>query len=86
VLAAAPAWFADNVAQIATATLLLLTILVIRMIQKAMLRAVLLGLIALAALFVYVNRDALRTCAKTCECDIGGRHITVPTCDPKLDL
>lgn len=81
VLAAAPAWFADNVAQIAVGTLLVLAFLVIRMIQKATLRAVLLGLIALAALFVYVNRAPLEACAKTCECEIRGRHITVPTCD-----
>lgn len=85
-LAAAPAWFADNVSQIAIGTLLVLTVLVVRMIQKAMLRAVLLGLIALVALFVYVNRAPLKACAKTCECEIGGRHITVPTCDSRLEL
>jgi predicted membrane metal-binding protein len=86
VLAAAPAWFANNVSQIAIGTLLVLTVLVVRMIQKAMLRAVLLGLIALVALFVYVNRAPLKACAKTCECEIGGRHITVPTCDSRLEL
>ena len=85
-LAAAPAWFADNIPQIAIGTLLVLTVLVVRMIQKAMLRAVLLGLIALVALFVYVNRAPLKACAKTCECEIGGRHITVPTCDSRLEL
>jgi hypothetical protein len=86
VLAATPAWFADNVAQIAVGTLLVLTVLVLRVVHKAMTRAILLGLIALTALFVYVNRAPLKACAKTCECEIGGRHITVPTCDSKLDL
>ena len=84
--AAAPAWFADNVTQIAVGTLVVLTVLVVRMIQKASLRLVLLGLIALVALFVYVNRRPLEACAKTCECEISGRHITVPTCDPDLSL
>jgi hypothetical protein len=86
VLAAAPAWFAENVAPIAVGTLVVLTVLVVRMVQKAMVRAVLLGLIALTALFVYVNRAPLEACAKTCECEIGGRHLTVPTCDSRLDL
>jgi predicted membrane metal-binding protein len=84
--AATPAWFADNVAQIAVGTLVVLTVLVVRMIQKASLRAVLLGLIALVALFVYVNRAPLKACAKTCECEIGGRHITVPTCKSDQSL
>ena len=85
-LAATPAWFADNVTQIAIGTLVVLTVLVVRMIQKASLRLMLLGLIALVALFVYVNRRPLEACAKTCECEIGGRHITVPTCEPNLSL
>jgi hypothetical protein len=81
--AATPAWFADNVTQIAVGTLLVLTVLVVRMIQKTAVRAVLLGLIALVALFVYVNHDQLESCAKTCECEIAGQRITVPTCDPE---
>ncbi|MGH9084825.1 MAG: hypothetical protein ACRDYW_05180 [Acidimicrobiales bacterium] len=85
-LAAAPAWFADNIPEIAGGTLLVLTILVIRMVQKAMVRAVLLGLIAAVALFVYANRDPLKTCADTCECTIAGQHVTVPTCNRDLSL
>ena len=85
-LAAAPAWFADNVSQIAIGTLVVLTVLVVRMIQKATLRLVLIGLIALVALFVYANRRPLEACAKTCACEIGGQHITVPTCNTDLPL
>lgn len=85
-LAAAPSWFADNVLEISIGTLAVLTVLVVRMIQKATVRLVLIGLIALVALFVYANRRPLETCAKTCECEIGGRHITVPTCNPDLPL
>lgn len=85
-LAAAPSWFADNVLQIAVGTLVVLTVLVVRMIQKTTMRLVLLGLIALVAVFVYANRRPLETCAKTCECEISGQHITVPTCNPDLPL
>jgi hypothetical protein len=51
-----------------------------------MLRTVLLGIVLVIAVFVYVNRGPLETCARTCECSIAGRHITVPTCDPDLKL
>lgn len=84
--AAAPAWFADNLAQIAIGTLLVLTLLVIRLVQKAAMRAALLGVIAVVALFVYVNRAPLEACAKTCTCEIAGQEITVPICDPDLKL
>lgn len=85
-LAASPAWFADNLTQISVGTLLVLTALVIRLVQKVAVRAALLVLIAAVTVFVYVNRAPLETCAKTCECDLGGRHITVPTCSPNLKL
>lgn len=85
-LAAAPAWFADNVTLIGVGTLVVLTVVVLRMIQKATMRAVLVALIALVALLIYANRAPLEACAKTCECEIAGRHLTVPTCDPDLSL
>jgi hypothetical protein len=83
-LAAAPAWFSENVLPISGGTLAVLAVLVLRMIQKALLRLVLLGLIVLVAAFVYVNRDPLETCARTCECTIAGQHVTVPTCQRSL--
>ena len=85
-LAATPAWFADNLAQISGGTLLVLTIVVIRVVQKVVVRTVLLVLIAAVGIFVFANRDALRTCARTCECDIAGAHVTVPTCTSDLKL
>ena len=84
--AAAAAWFADNVAQIALVTLLVLTVLVVRLVHKAMLRLALLGLVAAVGLFVYVNREPLRACARTCECQIADREVNVPICDPDLEL
>lgn len=85
-LAATPAWFADNVAQIAILTLLVLTALVLRLVQKATMRLGLIALLAAVAVFVYANRGPLQACARTCECQIAGQDLTVPLCDPDLDL
>lgn len=85
-VAATPAWFADNLTQIAVGTLLVLTFVVLRMVQKASMRIMLLTLIALVGLLVYVNRAPLKACAKTCECEIGGRHIAVPACRTDVKL
>jgi len=83
-LAAAPAWFADNVGWIALGTLVALTVVVLRMVQKLVLRLALLGLIAAVGLFSYANRDALRDCSRTCHCRVADRQIDVPFCDPDL--
>lgn len=83
-LAAAPAWFSDNLALIALVTLAVLTVAVLRMVQKAALRLTLLALIAVVALVVYVNRAPLEACARTCSCDLAGRTVTVPLCDDQL--
>jgi hypothetical protein len=86
VVAAAPAWFADNVALIAIGTLVVLTVLVAWVVQKTTWRLALLGVMAALALFVYVNREAFRACARTCECRIADQDISVPACDSDLDL
>ncbi|MGK2949844.1 MAG: hypothetical protein ACSLFP_14835 [Acidimicrobiales bacterium] len=83
-LAAAPAWFADNLPLIAMVTLAALTFAVLRMVHKAALRLALLALIAVVALVVYVNRAPLEACARTCSCDLAGRTVTVPLCDDEL--
>jgi membrane associated rhomboid family serine protease len=85
-LAATPAWFADNVAAIAILTLLALTVLVLRLVHQVAWRAALLGLLAAVALFVYVNRAPLETCARTCECQMAGQDITVPVCSSDVEL
>ena len=46
----------------------------------------LLALIVALAVFVYVNRDPLKACAETCECQIAEQDLSVPFCDPNLDL
>jgi hypothetical protein len=85
-VAAAPAWFSNNLTQIAVGTLLVLTVVVVRMVQKLSMRLMLVALIALVGLFVYANRAPLKACAKTCECEIGGRHLTVPACRTDVNL
>jgi hypothetical protein len=85
-LAATPAWFADNLPQISVGTLLILMLVVIRFVQKMVVRIILLVLIGVAGLLVYINRAPLQACAKTCECEIAGKHLTVPTCRTDLKL
>ncbi len=85
-LAATPTWFSGNLTEIAIGTLVVLTVVVLRLVQKVALRLTLLALIAAVALFVYVNRAPLEACARTCECRIADRDITVPTCQPDLGL
>lgn len=83
-LAAAPAWFADNVALIAYGTLLVLTVLVVRLVQKATLRFAMLAVIGAIAVFAYANRAELKECATTCECQLFDKHLTVPGCSSNL--
>ena len=85
-VAAAPSWFADNVAYIALAVLVTLTFLVLRMVKERVTRTLLLAGIVAMAVFVYVNRDPLKACAETCECQIAEQDLSVPFCDPNLDL
>ena len=81
---ATPAWFADNVTPIAVVTLIVLSIVVVRMVQKVMTRTILLTLIAGVALFVYANNEALTACASTCNCRLVGQDVDVPLCDTEL--
>lgn len=85
-LAAAPSWFADNLTAIAAGTLLLLTVVVVRMVQKATVRLVLLLLIAGMAVFAYANRAELKDCAMSCECRLVEQDLTVPGCGSDLRL
>jgi cobalamin biosynthesis protein CobD/CbiB len=81
-LAAAPAWFADNAGAIVVIKLLVLAAGVLWLVPAATMRLILLGLIAAVALFTFVNRGALETCARTCECRIADTDIDVPGCTP----
>jgi hypothetical protein len=84
VLAATPAWFADNITPIAVGTLVVLTVLVVRLVQKTVTRLALVALIVGVAVFVYANEDALRACASTCRCRVVEQDIKLPLCDTEL--
>jgi hypothetical protein len=84
-LAAAPDWFADNAAPIVVLVLLVLAGVVLWLVKAAAVRLLLLALIAGVAVFTYVNRAPLETCARTCECQISDRDIEVPACTANDD-
>lgn len=86
IVAATPAWFADNVAVIALVVLVVVTVLVLRLVKHVVTKSALLALIAAVAVLVYVNRAALETCATDCECEVADRELTVPFCESELDL
>jgi hypothetical protein len=83
-LAAAPAWFADNLPAITIGAMAVVAALVLWVLQKLALRVICLSVFAALALFVYVNRVPLELCARTCECRLVGVDITVPVCDAEL--
>jgi hypothetical protein len=84
--AATPGWFADNITIIALGGLIALTVLVVLAVKESVTRTVLLVIIAAAAVFVVLNRDPLKACASTCECEIADQHLSVPFCDPDREL
>jgi hypothetical protein len=70
-----------TIAIVALVVLVLFGLLVLRMVQKMVLRVVLLGLLAGLGVFVWAQRDALADCAKTCDCRFAGQDVHVPSCD-----
>jgi hypothetical protein len=84
-VAGAPAWLADNITLISLGLLALSTFVVFRFARTTASRLILLSLLAMVALFVYVNRDALKACAENCECEVADQAVNVPFCDP-VDL
>ncbi|MFL6206243.1 MAG: hypothetical protein ACJ739_12930 [Acidimicrobiales bacterium] len=85
VVGAAPSWFADNLLLIAAVVLVLVTLLLLRVVKGAA-RITFVAVVAGIALFIFVNRVPLEACARTCECRIVRQDVTVPFCDPDLQL
>lgn len=69
-----------TVAIVALVALVLFGFLVLRMVQKMVLRVILLGLLAGIGVFVWAQRAALADCAKTCDCRFAGKDVQVPKC------
>ena len=83
---ATPVWFSDHLLLIAAGVLGVVTILVLRVVSDAMTRLIIVGAVVAVAVFVYINRDPLEACARTCECRIVRQDVTVPFCNPELEL
>ena len=83
---AAPSWFADNLLLIAAIALAAVTFIVLRVMQKTLTRSVILLGVIVLAVFLYANRVPLEECARSCECRIVRQDLSVPFCDPDLEL
>jgi hypothetical protein len=84
VLAAAPEVFNDNVMLISVIVLGAIALFVIRAVQRFALRLALIALLVGVAGFIYVERDDLEQCGRTCTCDVGGLEFDLPACEPDL--
>ena len=83
---ATPLWFSDHLLLIAAVVLAIVTILLLRVVKDATTRLIFVGAVVAVAVFVYTNRDPLEACARTCECRIVRQDVTVPMCNPDLEL
>lgn len=52
--------------------------LVIRFVQKAVTRAMILVLLAVLGVALYVERADLEDCVDTCSCELFGEDVTIP--------
>jgi hypothetical protein len=78
---AAPAWFSDNLVAISAVALGLVAVFVVRAVQQATTRLLLLTVLVGMLLFVVVQRDQLAECGRTCSCRLAGLDVDVPACD-----
>ena len=86
VIGAAPTWFADNLLLIGGIVLAVVALLIAKVAKDATTRFIFIGVVVGIAVFIYANRVELEACARTCECRIVRQDITVPLCDPDLEL
>lgn len=86
ILAAAPFedFARENSPILAVLILVILGLLVARLIQKALTRLALIGILALVAFAVVIERHEINQCAQTCECELAGFDTEIPYCDRNL--
>lgn len=81
-LAALPEWLDPELLTwlilVVIAVLLYLMYVVLRFVQKAVLKVVLFGLLAGIGLSLWVQRTDLEDCARSCECSLYGQTVEVP--------
>ena len=77
-----PSWAnADNLRWIALgviAGMVVLMLIVLRFIQKLMLKGALFGIFAIIGIVAWVERADLADCAKTCNCHVVGFDVKIP--------
>jgi hypothetical protein len=69
---------ARNIALGVGVVALVLGILVLRFVQKIMMKVALSGLLLVVALVAWAERADLNDCAKTCECRVLWQDIKIP--------
>ena len=77
-----PSWAnSDNLQWIALGVIgamLVLMFLVLRFIQKLVLKGTLFALFAIVGLIAWIERADLEDCARTCECSVVGFDVKIP--------
>jgi hypothetical protein len=58
---------------------LVLIVVVVRFVQKLVMKALLLGLLVVVGGLAWYSRADLADCAKTCDCRILGQDVKIPT-------
>jgi hypothetical protein len=69
-----------TVGLVALAVIVVLALLIMRMVQKMVLKVIFLGLLVGLGTFVWYERTDLADCAKTCACSLLGVDVQVPDC------
>jgi hypothetical protein len=77
-------WLSDNIGAYSGITFAVVGLVVMRIVQKAVTRIVLLGLLVTGAVFVYSNQPQLELCANTCACRLVHQDVTVPGCNTRF--
>jgi hypothetical protein len=67
----------------ALVVLLLVAFLVMRFIQKMVLRVILIGALVGFGVYVYYQRDTLKDCVPKCACTFFGYTVQVEGCPPQ---
>jgi hypothetical protein len=77
-----PSWAnSDNLQWIALGVIgvmLVFMFLVLRFIQKLVLKGTLFGILAIVGLIAWIEREDLKDCADTCECSVVGFDVKIP--------
>lgn len=77
-----PDWLDPEMLQwvilVVLAVVLYLMYVVFRFVQRLMLKVVLFVILAAFGLSLWIQRDDLQDCARTCECSLYGQTVVIP--------